>query len=212
MGKSAQVPLHIWLPDAMEAPTTISALIHAATMVNAGVYLLARTYPAFASVTWWPDALLWIGSISALVAAVSAYAESDLKRVLAYSTISQLGYMVAAVGAGAILASQFHLLSQAIFIALLALTPRVTEAAESLDVDLARDGTILLLSAAAAGGLGLFADGLTPDSCRFCAPNGFDASARLSLRWEEPGRASRAFFCARNWPRMPGAADGVTWP
>src|SRR3990170_2059281 len=119
IGKSAQVPLHVWLPDAMEAPTTISALIHAATMVNAGVYLVARTFPALEALGWWPQALLWIGSITALVAALSAYAEPDLKRVLAYSTVSQLGYMVAAVGAGAILASQFHLLSQAIFKALL---------------------------------------------------------------------------------------------
>ena len=119
IGKSAQVPLHVWLPDAMEAPTTISALIHAATMVNAGVYVLARTFPAFEGLGWWPQAVLWIGAITALVAAVSAYAEPDLKRVLAYSTISQLGYMVAAVGAGAILASQFHLLSQAVFKALL---------------------------------------------------------------------------------------------
>ncbi len=122
IGKSAQVPLHVWLPDAMEAPTTISALIHAATMVNAGVYLVARTYPAFAALGWWPEALLWIGSITAVLAALGALAEPDLKRVLAYSTISQLGYMVAAVGAGAILASQFHLLSQAVFKALLFLS------------------------------------------------------------------------------------------
>jgi len=119
MGKSAQVPLHVWLPDAMEAPTTISALIHAATMVNAGVYLVARTYPAFADLGWWPESLLWIGSITAFLAALGALAESDLKRVLAYSTISQLGYMIAAVGVGAILASQYHLLSQAVFKALL---------------------------------------------------------------------------------------------
>src|SRR3990170_4520381 len=119
IGKSAQVPLHVWLPDAMEAPTTISALIHAATMVNAGVYLVARTYPAFADLGWWPESLLWIGSITAFLAALGALAESDLKRVLAYSTISQLGYMIAAVGVGAILASQYHLLSQAVFKALL---------------------------------------------------------------------------------------------
>ena len=119
VGKSAQVPLHVWLPDAMEAPTPISALIHAATMVNAGVYLVARTFPFFEGLGWWPQALLWIGAGTALLAAVGAYAEPDLKRVLAYSTVSQLGYMFAAVGAGAILASQFHLLSQAIFKALL---------------------------------------------------------------------------------------------
>ena len=135
VGKSAQVPLHVWLPDAMEAPTTISALIHAATMVNAGVYLVARAFPAFESLGWWPAALLWIGAATALLAAVAAFAEPDLKRVLAYSTISQLGYMVAAVGAGAILASQFHLLSQALFKALLFLAAgAVIQAAGTRDM------------------------------------------------------------------------------
>jgi NADH-quinone oxidoreductase subunit L len=119
VGKSAQVPLHVWLPDAMEAPTPISALIHAATMVNAGVYLVARAFPFFEALGWWPAALLWIGALTAVLAGLSAYVETDLKRVLAYSTISQLGFMVAAVGAGAIFASAFHLLSQAVFKALL---------------------------------------------------------------------------------------------
>lgn len=117
--KSAQVPLHIWLPDAMEAPTPVSALIHAATMVNAGVYLLARFYPAFAEVAGWKTAVLFLGLLSALLAALMALAATDLKRVLAYSTISQLGYMAAAIGLGAVFAGQFHLLSHAIFKALL---------------------------------------------------------------------------------------------
>ncbi len=117
--KSAQVPFHTWLPGAMEAPTPVSALIHAATMVNAGVYLLARFYPAFASVPGWTDAVTTIGVISALLGALMALVASDLKRVLAYSTISQLGYMVYAIGIGAIYASQFHLLSHAVFKALL---------------------------------------------------------------------------------------------
>lgn len=119
MAKSAQVPLHTWLPDAMEAPTPVSALIHAATMVNAGVYLLARFYPIFAPVPGWQTAVLLVGLLSALLAAVMALATNDLKRVLAYSTISQLGYMVYAIGAGAIFASQLHLFSHAIFKALL---------------------------------------------------------------------------------------------
>ncbi len=118
-GKSAQAPLQVWLPDAMEAPTTVSALIHAATMVNAGIYLLARVQPSFAPVDWWPATLLAMGTATALMGAVGALAEGDLKRVLAYSTISQLGFMVAAVGAGALVASQFHLLAQALFKALL---------------------------------------------------------------------------------------------
>lgn len=119
MAKSAQVPLHIWLPDAMEAPSPVSALIHAATMVNAGVYLLARFYPAFAGVAGWATAVVVIGLLSALLAALMAAVATDLKRVLAYSTISQLGYMVTAVGVGGIFASQFHLLSHAVFKALL---------------------------------------------------------------------------------------------
>lgn len=117
--KSAQVPFHTWLPDAMEAPTPVSALIHAATMVNAGVYLLARFSPAFASVPGWTTAVVIVGVLSALLAALMALVATDLKRVLAYSTISQLGYMVYAVGVGAVFASQFHLLSHAVFKALL---------------------------------------------------------------------------------------------
>jgi len=117
--KSAQVPFQTWLPDAMEAPTPISALIHAATMVNAGVYLLARFYPAFEAVPGWTTAVVSVGLLSALLAACMALTASDLKRVLAYSTISQLGYMVYAIGCGAIFASQFHLLSHSVFKALL---------------------------------------------------------------------------------------------
>jgi len=119
IGKSAQFPLHVWLPDAMVAPTTITALIHAACLVNAGVYLLGRSYPVFASLSWWPITVAWVGAVTALGAATVALTEWDIKRVLAYSTISQLGYMVAAIGAGAILAGQFHLVSHGIFKALL---------------------------------------------------------------------------------------------
>jgi NADH-quinone oxidoreductase subunit L len=117
--KSAQVPFHTWLPGAMEAPTPVSALIHAATMVNAGIYLLARFYPAFSAVPGWTTAVIIIGLLSTLLGACIALVATDLKRVLAYSTISQLGYMVYAVGVGAIFASQFHLLSHAVFKALL---------------------------------------------------------------------------------------------
>jgi NADH-quinone oxidoreductase subunit L len=117
--KSAQFPFQTWLPDAMEAPTPISALIHAATMVNAGVYLLARFYPAFAEVPYWKLAVMMVGMLSAILAAGMALVANDLKRVLAYSTVSQLGYMVYAIGAGGIFASQFHLFSHAVFKALL---------------------------------------------------------------------------------------------
>ncbi len=117
--KSAQFPFQTWLPDAMEAPSPISALIHAATMVNAGVYLLARFYPAFKDVPYWREAVMIVGMLSALLAAIMALTSTDLKRVLAYSTVSQLGYMVYAVGAGGVFASQFHLFSHSIFKALL---------------------------------------------------------------------------------------------
>src|SRR5437867_4254185 len=101
VGKSAQFPLHVWLPDAMEGPTPVSALIHAATMVTAGVFMVTRSQPLFALV---PDVLAligWVGAFTALLAATMACVESDIKRVLAYSTVSQLGYMMAAAGAGA---------------------------------------------------------------------------------------------------------------
>lgn len=122
MAKSAQVPLHIWLPDAMEAPTPVSALIHAATMVNAGVYLLARFYPAFAGVAGWSMLVILIGLASVLLAGLMATTCDDLKRTLAYSTVSQLGFMVVGVGLGAIVESQFYLFSHAIFKALLFLS------------------------------------------------------------------------------------------
>jgi NADH-quinone oxidoreductase subunit L len=119
MGKSAQFPLHVWLPDAMEGPTPVSALIHAATMVNAGVYLVARTSPIFAEA---PGALVVVGSIgifTAILAATIAMTQTDIKRVLAYSTLSQLGYMFAALGAGAFVAAIFHLITHGFFKGLL---------------------------------------------------------------------------------------------
>ena len=117
--KSAQFPFQTWLPDAMEAPSPISALIHAATMVNAGVYLIARFFPAFKDVPYWREAVMIVGMLSALLAAIMALTSTDLKRVLAYSTVSQLGYMFYAVGAGSVFASQFHLFSHSFFKALL---------------------------------------------------------------------------------------------
>jgi NADH-quinone oxidoreductase subunit L len=119
MGKSAQFPLHVWLPDAMEGPTPVSALIHAATMVNAGVYLVARTNPIFASA---PDAMVVVAAIgifTAILAASIAMTQTDIKRVLAYSTLSQLGYMFAALGVGAFSAAIFHLMTHGFFKGLL---------------------------------------------------------------------------------------------
>jgi NADH-quinone oxidoreductase subunit L len=125
IGKSAQFPLHVWLPDAMEGPTPVSALIHAATMVAAGVYLVARTFPLFEAATGvvgLPAALTivaWIGAITALFAATIALVQTDIKKVLAYSTISQLGYMMLGLGVGSLVSGIFHLFTHAFFKALL---------------------------------------------------------------------------------------------
>jgi NADH-quinone oxidoreductase subunit L len=118
-GKSAQFPLHVWLPDAMEGPTPVSALIHAATMVTAGVYLLTRTEWLFALTPNVMAIVAWNGAFTALLAAVLACVQTDIKRVLAYSTVSQLGYMMAAIGAGFAGAGFLHLLTHGIFKALL---------------------------------------------------------------------------------------------
>jgi len=119
MGKSAQFPFHVWLPDAMEGPTPVSALIHAATMVTAGVYLLVRTDWLFALTPNVLTIVAWIGAFTALLAAVLACVQDDIKRVLAYSTVSQLGYMMTAIGAGVAAAGFLHLLTHGLFKALL---------------------------------------------------------------------------------------------
>jgi NADH-quinone oxidoreductase subunit L len=119
-GKSAQIPLYLWLPDAMAGPTPVSALIHAATMVTAGVYLMIRVNPITAMAdTWVPDLIAWVGVATALGAATVAIAQKDIKKVLAYSTVSQLGFMFVAVGTGAYVAAIFHMVAHAFFKALL---------------------------------------------------------------------------------------------
>ena len=129
VGKSGQLPLHVWLPDAMEGPTPVSALIHAATMVAAGVYLVARVYPLMSvtpSVTQSPGAtspalqvVAWVGALTAILAALVAVAQDDIKRILAYSTVSQLGYMMIGLGVGGVAVGVFHLVAHAFFKALL---------------------------------------------------------------------------------------------
>ena len=119
IGKSAQFPLHIWLPDAMEGPTPVSALVHSATMVAAGVYLLARFFPVLEASEFASDFIAWIGAVTALGAALIAVVQTDIKRVLAYSTISQLAYMMFALGIGAYAAAVFHLMTHAFFKSLL---------------------------------------------------------------------------------------------
>jgi len=118
-GKSAQIPLFVWLPDAMAGPTPVSALIHAATMVTAGVYLVARVSPIYTLVPGVGLAVAWVGILTALLAALIACAQNDIKRILAYSTVSQLGYMFVGVGVGDHIAGIFHLLTHGFFKALL---------------------------------------------------------------------------------------------
>jgi len=119
-GKSAQFPLYLWLPDAMAGPTPVSALIHAATMVTSGVYLLTRMNPVLAEAAGWSIDLIWIvGLFTALFAATAAVAQNDIKKVLAYSTVSQLGFMFVAVGSGLYVAAIFHMITHAFFKALL---------------------------------------------------------------------------------------------
>jgi NADH-quinone oxidoreductase subunit L len=119
-GKSAQLPLFVWLPDAMAGPTPVSALIHAATMVTSGIYLLTRLNPIVAeSFTWVPTTIAWVGAATALFAATVAVAQRDIKKVLAYSTVSQLGFMFLALGTGAYVAAIFHMITHAFFKALL---------------------------------------------------------------------------------------------
>lgn len=119
-GKSAQLPLYLWLPDAMEGPTPVSALIHAATMVTSGVFLLTRMAPVLhASYPWAGDVIATVGAITALFAATIAVAQTDIKKVLAYSTVSQLGFMFLAIGSGAYVAAIFHMVTHAFFKALL---------------------------------------------------------------------------------------------
>src|ERR1035437_4490403 len=129
IGKSGQVPLHVWLPDAMEGPTPVSALIHAATMVAAGVFLVARVYPLMSAgaiigehgvpVTTALTVVTWVGALTAIFAASIAVAQNDIKRILAYSTVSQLGYMMMGLGVGGVAVGMFHLITHAFFKALL---------------------------------------------------------------------------------------------
>jgi NADH-quinone oxidoreductase subunit L len=120
VGKSAQLPLYFWLPDAMEGPTPVSALIHAATMVTAGVFLMVRVNPVLAvSAEYVPTIIAWVGAATALFAATIAVAQNDIKKVLAYSTVSQLGFMFLAIGSGAYVAAIFHMMTHAAFKALL---------------------------------------------------------------------------------------------
>jgi NADH-quinone oxidoreductase subunit L len=140
VGKSAQFPLHVWLPDAMEGPTPVSALIHAATMVTAGVYLVARCTPLFGEVPEVQLVVAIIGCFTALLAALIALTQNDLKRVLAYSTVSQLGYMFVGLGSGSVVGGIFHLFTHAFFKALLFLAAGSVMHAMGNVIDMRRFG------------------------------------------------------------------------
>jgi NADH-quinone oxidoreductase subunit L len=204
LGKSAQFPLHVWLPDAMEGPTPVSALIHAATMVAAGVYLLCRSFWLFESSPAVMHTIMWVGGTTALLAATLAVVEYDLKRILAYSTLSQLGYMVMALGLGGVVAGMYHLTTHAFFKALLFL------AAGSVihgthEQDIRRLGGLtrsmpLTSAAFAIGGLAL---------CGFPGLSGFFSKDEILVLAHEHHRALywlgtvtaglTAFYIARAW-------------
>jgi len=152
IGKSAQFPLFLWLPDAMAGPTPVSALIHAATMVTSGIYLLTRVNPIIADAAdWVPTLIAWTGAGTALFAATIAVAQRDIKKVLAYSTISQLGYMFLAVGCGAYVAAVFHMVTHAFFKALLFLGSGSVIHGMDGDQDMAHYGGLRRLMPVTAG-------------------------------------------------------------
>ncbi|BAI81425.1 NADH-quinone oxidoreductase, L subunit [Deferribacter desulfuricans SSM1] len=143
IGKSAQFPLHVWLPDAMEGPTPVSALIHAATMVTAGVYMVARCNPLFSEAHTTSNIVVFVGAATAFLGATIGLTQFDFKRVLAYSTVSQLGYMIMATGAGAYIAGIFHLFTHAFFKALLFLCSGSVMHAMQDELDIRKMGGLL---------------------------------------------------------------------
>jgi NADH-quinone oxidoreductase subunit L len=151
-GKSAQLPLYLWLPDAMEGPTPVSALIHAATMVTAGVFLMTRMNPVIAEAyDWAPMIIAVVGAATALFAATVAVAQNDIKKVLAYSTVSQLGYMFLAVGSGAYVAAIFHMVTHAFFKALLFLGSGSVIHGMHHEQDMRKMGALRILMPVTAG-------------------------------------------------------------
>jgi NADH-quinone oxidoreductase subunit L len=141
-GKSAQFPLFVWLPDAMAGPTPVSALIHAATMVTSGIFLLTRLNPLVHESGWATEVIAWVGLGTALIAALAAVAQNDIKKVLAYSTISQLGYMFLAIGSDAFVAGMFHMVTHAFFKALLFLGSGAVIVAMAHEQDMRRYGQL----------------------------------------------------------------------
>ena len=184
-GKSAQLPLHVWLPDAMEGPTPVSALIHAATMVTAGVYMIGRNAVLFSHAPMTLEVVAGVGVATALMAGTIGLVQNDIKRVLAYSTVSQLGYMFLAMGVGAYAAGIFHLYTHAFFKALLFLGSGAVIHALAGEQDLRNMGGLkkylpvtywtFLIGALAIAGVpllsGLFLEGRNPVQARLSAPS-----------------------------------------
>ncbi len=184
VGKSAQIPLHVWLPDAMEGPTPVSALIHAATMVTAGVFMVARLNPIFSLSPVAMDVVAVVGAVTALFAATIALVQNDIKRVIAYSTISQLGYMFIACGVGAYGAGVFHLYTHAFFKALLFLCAGSVMHAMGGEVNMQKMGGLkkympvtyatMLLASLSISGIPPFAGFFSKDEILWVAYNGGD--------------------------------------
>ncbi len=182
MGKSAQLPLYVWLPDAMEGPTPVSALIHAATMVTAGVYMVARSSPLYTLAPFSLAVVAWVGALTAIFAATIACVQNDIKRVIAYSTISQLGYMFLGVGVGAFASGIFHLYTHAAFKALLFLGAGAVIHALHHEQDIQRMGGLrpymrvtaytFAVGALANAGIFPFAGFWSKDEILFAAFNG----------------------------------------
>jgi len=193
VGKSAQLPLQTWLPDAMAGPTPVSALIHAATMVTAGVYLIARMNGVFLMTPQVMTYVAWLGGITLLLAGVAALAQNDIKRVLAYSTMSQIGYMMLALGAGAWSAGVFHLMTHAFFKALLFLTAGAVILALHHQQDLFKMGGLLKKLPVEAT---LFIIGL---ACLIALPGTsgfFSKEAIIASLWSSPTAGPSLWWCA----------------
>jgi NADH-quinone oxidoreductase subunit L len=192
MGKSAQFPLHVWLPDSMEGPTPISALIHAATMVTAGIFMVSRMSPLFELSETALSFVIVIGAITAFFMALIAIVQNDIKRVVAYSTLSQLGYMTVALGASAYSAAMFHLMTHAFFKAVLFLGAGSVIIAMHHEQDMRRMGGLrkympityltVLIGALANAGFPPFAGFFSKDSIIEAVHAVDHAGRRLRLR------------------------------
>ncbi|QDU71275.1 NADH-quinone oxidoreductase subunit L [Mucisphaera calidilacus] len=215
-GKSAQIPLYVWLPDAMEGPTPVSALIHAATMVTAGVYLVARMMPVFALSPVALTVLAVVGGLTALIAGLIAVAQHDIKRVFAYSTVSQLGYMFLALGAMGSFAAVFHLVTHAFFKALLFLTAGSVMHAMAGQLDLRKmsglfgrlpvTAVLMLIGCLALAGFPLMAGFFSKDAILYAVftyGSEHDAWLYPVLGWVAVATAGlTAFYTFRVWFRV----------